>query len=147
MLRFGYTLPYIVNWLSSIYIYIYLHFTSFTGNISDAEKIKLISESKVLLNPSLVEGFGIVVLEGFACGKPVIVSDSKPLSDLVDDSIDGYIVPAADANSWADKIIELLSDDVKSAKMGLQGKKKTSAKYSISKLTDDMASLYKQVIK
>ncbi|CUR50922.1 Putative glycosyltransferase, cell wall synthesis-related [Nitrosotalea devaniterrae] len=120
---------------------------SFTGMISDAEKIRLISESKVLLNPSLVEGFGIVVLEGFACGKPVITSDSKPLSDLIDDGLDGYVIPATDTNSWAEKIIELLSDGSKCTKMGMQGKKKVAEKYSISKLGDDMASLYKQVIK
>jgi len=119
----------------------------FTGRIHDAEKIKLISESTVLLNPSLVEGFGIVILEGFACSKPVVVSDSKPLSDLVNDSIDGYVIPATDANSWADKIMELFSDDIKCAKMGLEGKKKVTAKYSISKLGDDILSLYSQVIK
>lgn len=117
---------------------------SFTGSVSDTDKVKLISESQVLLNPSLVEGFGIVVLEGFACNKPVIVSDSKPLSDLVDDSIDGYIVSATDANSWAGKIIEIFSDSSKSSKMGLEGMRKVSTKYSISKLSDDMVSLYQK---
>lgn len=120
---------------------------SFTGMVSDAEKIRLISESAVLLNPSLIEGFGIVVLEGFACGKPVITSDSKPLSDLIDDSVDGYVVPAADADSWAGKIIELFSDDAKAARMGLAGRKKTLADYSISKLCDDMISLYQKSLK
>ncbi len=120
---------------------------SFTGNISDAEKVRLISESQVLLNPSLVEGFGIVVLEGFACGKPVIVSDSKPLSDLVDDSIDGYIMSSTDANSWASTIVELFSDDAKCVKMGIQGKKKVSEKYSIFKLSNDIISLYQKIIK
>lgn len=119
---------------------------SFTGTISDAEKVQLISESQVLLNPSLVEGFGIVVLEGFACGKPVITSDSKPLSDLIDDSVDGYVVPAADVNSWANKVIELFSDDSKSAKMGQAGRKKVLSDYSISKLSDDMISLYRKLV-
>jgi glycosyltransferase involved in cell wall biosynthesis len=117
----------------------------FTGIISDAEKIHLISESQVLLNPSLIEGFGIVVLEGFACGKPVITSDSKPLSDLVRDSVDGYIVPATDINFWADKIIDLLSDDAKCAKMGQAGKQKVLSHYSISKLSDNMIQLYQSV--
>lgn len=118
---------------------------SFTGNISHQDKVKLISESQVLLNPSLVEGFGIVVLEGFACGKPVIVSDSKPLSDLVDDSIDGYVVPAHNPDVWAEKIADLISNPKKSQEMGETGKKKAISKYSISKVTDDLLDLYKQV--
>jgi len=118
----------------------------FTGNISEKEKINLISESQMLLNPSLVEGFGIVVLEGFACQKPVLVSDSKPLSDLVSDSKDGFVIAAHDSEMWADKIEYLLAKPDLAQKMGREGKQKVQSHYSISKVTDDLASLYESIL-
>lgn len=120
---------------------------TFTGRISHQDKVKILSQSQVLLNPSLVEGFGIVVLEGFACGRPVIVSDSKPLSDLVEDSKDGYVVSATDPQQWAQKIIEMLSNPQQAMKMGQVGKEKVLSCYSISKLSDDIIKLYQSTIK
>jgi len=119
----------------------------FKGNVSEQEKIKLLQQSQVLVNPSLVEGFGIVVLEGFASSKPVIVSDSKPLSDLVDDSVDGFVVSSTNSSAWAEKIVELLSNPDKVKKMGEEGRKKVVSKYSISKLSDDLISLYEEVLR
>lgn len=117
----------------------------FTGRISHKDKVKMIGQSQVLLNPSLVEGFGIVVLEGFACARPVIVSDSKPLSDLVDDSSDGYVVSATSPDQWAQKIIDVLSNPQQAMKMGQAGREKTISRYSISKLSDDMIKLYESI--
>ena len=119
----------------------------FKGNVSEQEKIKLLQQSQVLVNPSLVEGFGIVVLEGFASSKPVIVSDSKPLSDLVDDSVDGFVVSSTNSSAWTEKIVELLSNPDKVKKMGEEGRKKVVSKYSISKLSDDLISLYEEVLR
>jgi len=119
----------------------------FKGNVSEQEKIKLLQQSQVLVNPSLVEGFGIVVLEEFASSKPVIVSDSKPLSDLVDDSVDGFVVSSTNSSAWAEKIVELLSNPDKGKKMGEEGRKKVVSKYNISKLSDDLISLYEEVLR
>ena len=119
----------------------------FMGRVTSETKVKLINESKILVNPSLIEGFGIVVLEGFACGKPVLVSDSKPLSDLVDDDVDGFVVENNKSELWAKKIIQLFNDESLARQMGLAGKQKVIEKYSISKLVDDMLCLYDSVIR
>jgi glycosyltransferase involved in cell wall biosynthesis len=118
---------------------------TFTGRVSHQDKVKMLSQSQVLLNPSIIEGFGIVVLEGFACGIPAIVSDSKPLSDLVDDSKDGYVVSATDPQKWAVKILDIFSNEKKSQDMGMAGKDKIISKYSISKISADLLELYKKI--
>jgi glycosyltransferase involved in cell wall biosynthesis len=117
------------------------------GNVSDAQKLKLICESSILLNPSLIEGFGIVVLEGFAAGKPVLVSDSKPLSDLVEDGVDGFVLRHGDSDIWAKKIIHLFNDEPLAKRMGLAGKNKVHTKYSITALVNELLNLYKSVTK
>lgn len=117
----------------------------FTGTVSEDEKIKLISQSNVLLNPSLVEGFGIVVLESFACKRPAIVSDCEPLSDLVEDSVDGFVVPAKDPAAWAEKIIELF-DSKKAQDFGKNGYEKVKSRYTISSVTRQLEELYKKLV-
>ena len=99
------------------------------------------------MNPSLIEGFGIVVLEGFASQKPVLVSDSKPLSDLVDDSVDGFIIKHDDVDAWAQKILTIFNDGSLGRKMGSLGRDKVSKKYSISKIVNDLEQLYKSIQK
>jgi len=117
----------------------------FKGTVSDDEKIKLLYESRVLLNPSLVEGFGLVILEAFSCSKPVIVSDTRPLSDLVSDTNDGFVLSASDSNQWANKLVELISNPALCEKMGKAGQKKVVTQYSLEKIIDSVIDLYDTV--
>ncbi|WP_243684716.1 glycosyltransferase [Methanosarcina barkeri] len=53
-----------------------------------------IKASKVLVLPSSREGFGMVVIEAFACGVPVVTVRAKynAAQGLVEDGVDGFIV-------------------------------------------------------
>ena len=51
---------------------------TFTGKIAHNEKLEIIRRSSFMVFPSLVEGFGIAIIEGFACSKPVLVSNVRP---------------------------------------------------------------------
>lgn len=117
------------------------------GNITDEKKYQLLNESNVLLNPSVVEGFGMVVLESFASSTPAIVSDVKPLSDLVVDSVDGFILPPKDSSLWAKHIILIFQDMSLANRMGIAGKQKVAKNYSISILIERLIELYNSVTK
>lgn len=55
-----------------------------TGHVSDEELIALYKGAEVFVFPSLVEGFGLPVLEAMACGCPVLVARNSSLISLVD---------------------------------------------------------------
>ena len=80
----------------------------FTGRVSNELKKRIISESKIVVQPSTIEGFGMILLESYAMGKPVLASDVAPLNELTKNTVKPYSV-----SSWADKIIELLKTDKK----------------------------------
>jgi len=61
----------------------------FKGYVNTEEKNKLIAESCALVFPSLCEGFGLVILEAFFQKKPVLVSNIRPMSDIVLDKKNG----------------------------------------------------------
>ena len=118
----------------------------FKGYVSENEKIKLIQQSDVLLNPSFIEGFGLTVLEGFACEKPVIVSDVPPLPDLISDTKDGFIVNAFDSSEWAKKIIQVMSNPAQSVIMGKNGRSKLETEFSLNNKVDKIIEMYNTVI-
>ncbi|MGC0416179.1 glycosyltransferase family 4 protein [Embleya sp. AB8] len=63
----------------------------FTGHISEAEKHRLLCSAWLLLHPSLVEGWGLVVTEAAARRTPAIGFDIPGLRDSIDDGVTGVL--------------------------------------------------------
>ncbi len=80
----------------------------FAGKISDKEKIKLLQKAWVLVNPSMMEGWSIVIIEANACGTPVIASDVSGLRDSVKDSVTGYLVRYGDVDLFAERLLRII---------------------------------------
>jgi glycosyltransferase involved in cell wall biosynthesis len=72
--------------------------------------MEIMTESDVLVLPSLCEGFGLVVTEALACGLPVIVTPNVGASDLVRDGREGFVVPVCSAEAIADRLNALNRD-------------------------------------
>jgi glycosyltransferase involved in cell wall biosynthesis len=65
----------------------------FIGEIGDAEKNDFIGNARALLFPiDWPEPFGVVMIEAFACGTPVIAYDCGSVSEVMQDGLTGYIV-------------------------------------------------------
>jgi glycosyltransferase involved in cell wall biosynthesis len=118
----------------------------FTGKIEHYEKVEIIKGSSFLVFPSLYEGFGIAIIEGFACKKPVIVADVRPLSDIVKDEITGYVVAPMDSKKWAEKIIYLLKNSEKQKEMGMNAYDEFLDKYRIEITASKMEKLYSELL-
>ncbi len=58
--------------------------TIFTGYLDDADVVSLLNMARVLVLPSLMEGFGLPAVEAAACGCPVIATRSSPLPRLLE---------------------------------------------------------------
>jgi glycosyltransferase involved in cell wall biosynthesis len=79
-----------------------------TGYISVRDKHALISGATALAYPSLYEGFGLPVLEGFAAGVPVLTSSTSSMPEVAGDA--AMLVDPTDPASIARGLGELLSD-------------------------------------
>jgi glycosyltransferase involved in cell wall biosynthesis len=108
----------------------------FRLNISEDEKIELLRESRLLVQPSPVEGFSIVVVEANCCGTPVVASDGVP-GDVVINDFNGLVYPFGKINVMAEKIFCLMKNDTKWRRMSLNSKrwsKKFTWEKSVSNL-------------
>jgi glycosyltransferase involved in cell wall biosynthesis len=61
----------------------------------------------LLIQPSLFEGFGLTVIEGFACGLPVIVSNLDGPKEIVECLNAGLLVEPNNAQDLSEKIFEV----------------------------------------
>ncbi len=80
--------------------------------------------------PSLHEPFGIVLLEAFTYGAPVIATDSEGPRDIITPNFDALIVPKGDAQQLADALENLIKNPVTCDKLAANAFAKTRTKYS-----------------
>jgi glycosyltransferase involved in cell wall biosynthesis len=120
---------------------------SFVGRITHADKLKLLAESQIMVQPSLVEGFGITIIESFACGTPVIASNVMPLPELVKDGKNGVTIDPYDVPKWAYFIKQYLSNPDECGEKGANGKMMVMNQYTIETITDNIEKLYHYILK
>lgn len=94
----------------------------FVGYLPHEDKVRLLWQSHVLLNPSPKEGWGLTVLEANACGVPVVASRRPGLVDSVRDGETGSLVPYGDARAFAGAALPFLLDDTRRASFGERGR-------------------------
>jgi phosphatidyl-myo-inositol dimannoside synthase len=85
------------------------------GKISETELVELYRRGQLFIMPNVVvpgdmEGFGIVMLEAGACGLPTLAADLEGIRDVIDEGINGWLAPSADADAFAARIETLLGD-------------------------------------
>ncbi len=78
-------------------------------NVSEEVKYDIMSKAKLLVSPTLYEGFGLPPVEAMACGCPVIVSNTSCIPEVCGDAA-MYIDPYS-TESIADAIVELIEND------------------------------------
>lgn len=82
----------------------YKNRVDFTGYVMH-EKVKdYLENADVFVFPSLGDSFGLAAMEAMSYGLPVICSDHAGVSDLIEDGINGFVVPVGSAEIIKEKI-------------------------------------------
>jgi glycosyltransferase involved in cell wall biosynthesis len=98
-------------------------------NIPHNTLLSLLHEAHCFVLPSLVEGFGLVILEAMATGTPVVASENTVAKDIIISHKNGFLVPIRDADSIKNIILELQRNPYLINKIGLESYK-TAQKYT-----------------
>lgn len=119
----------------------------FQGYVSREEKSKTLEESNALVFPSLCEGFGLVILESFDQSRPALVSDIRPMSDIVSHQKNGIVIDPHDENMWASHMLDLIKNPQKATEMGKNGNNTLIKSYSQDKMYQDILKMYSDIIR
>jgi glycosyltransferase involved in cell wall biosynthesis len=118
----------------------------FIGRVSDEDLPKYYAASDLVVLPSLMEGFGIVLLEAMACGKPCVATKVGGTEEAVVNNETGLIVPPADQNSIYNAIRTLLLDKNLSKKFGKNGRKRVLKNFTPDRVAIQTVNLYKDML-
>jgi glycosyltransferase involved in cell wall biosynthesis len=114
---------------------------------SDHSLLDAYAAADLFALPSLHEPFGIVALEAWAAGKPVVASRVGGLSSLVEEGQDGLLVPAGEVTGLAAAIRHLLRVPTLGRAMGEAGRRKVRRQYDWTVVTAEIAALYDELIR
>ena len=114
---------------------------TFSGLLSEADKIAALADADVLVLPSYTEAFGIALLEGMASGLPVVVTDRAALASVIHDAGAGLVVPADD-KSLAEALSLLLADAGLRRVLGRRGRQLVETRFSWAQSARAFARLY-----
>lgn len=117
----------------------------FTGSIPQNETPYYYAMSDMVVVPSLQEGFGLVVSEALACGKPVIGTKVGGIPDQLTDGYNGFLVPPRNPAEIASRILFLADQPDEAKRMGSNGRKTVEEKFDIEKRIDKILSLYRKI--
>ena len=101
--------------------------------------------SDVLVAPSMAEAFGLVVLEAYSFGKPVIAFNVTAFNENIIDNETGCLATPYDTTSLADKIIYLLHNKNLATQFGIQGKGLLKDKFSLDNSITNTINFFKNV--
>jgi glycosyltransferase involved in cell wall biosynthesis len=100
----------------------------------------------VLLNPSLWEGFGLVMLEAMAQRVPIIGSAVSAIPEVIVEGETGLLVPPRDVGALAAAINTLLADAPLRQHMGLLGEDRLEERFSAARMVDETLELYRGLV-
>lgn len=115
------------------------------GPVLGQDKQDLLAATDIFVLPSRIDSFGIVYLEAWAYGKPVIGARAGGVPDVIEEGQDGLLVTFGDVADLATAIETLLSDPSRSQAMGQRGRNKVEVRYTWDHIYARLRAVYEQL--
>jgi glycosyltransferase involved in cell wall biosynthesis len=104
------------------------------------------SQSDILVVPSLMEATPYVILEAMAAGRPVVASDIFGIPEQVEDGVSGILVPPGDDVSIAEAVQRLASDQVLMRSMGKAGRRIYEDRFTLRMSVAKTEAVYEELL-
>ena len=119
----------------------------YQGQLDRIELIKKLHASVSLIFPSIwYEGMPMLIVEAFACGKPVIASNLGSMAELIQDGKTGLLFDPGNATDLAEKINWAYLHKEEMKQMGINARKEYEQKYTAERNYDLLMKIYSEAI-
>ena len=116
------------------------------GGVPHKDLVATYQAADVVVNPSLSESFGISVVEGMACGVPVVGTRIGGMCETILDGTTGLLVEADAPGELAQALIAVLQEPSRARDMGLEGRKRATALFSWTVRAERLMAVYREVL-
>ncbi|MCD6385227.1 N-acetyl-alpha-D-glucosaminyl L-malate synthase BshA [Candidatus Sumerlaeota bacterium] len=114
------------------------------GQVNDPENF--FPYADIFLMSSEIESFGLTAAEAMSCGVPVVGTRVGGLCEVVDDGVNGYLVPPGDYRALADKSITILQNPCLHRSMSTKAREKILKKFSPHKIVGQIELMYYRLL-
>jgi len=121
-------------------------YITYLGIVSEREKILALHSSDLLVVPSIVDSFGIIYIEAWACKKPVIGADIPSTRSLISQGKDGFYVKFGDIGDLVEKIKYIIKHEGEKGIMGNNGFNKVKNNYTEDIVFNKVWDVYHEVL-
>ncbi len=113
----------------------------FVGYQSQEAVCQYLQNCDIFVLPSFAEGLPVVLMEAMATGIPVIATAIAAISELVEDGINGYLVPPGAVEPLAQRLDQLLSDSQLRQTLGQAGRIRVEQAFNLYQEVDSLKRL------
>jgi L-malate glycosyltransferase len=124
----------------------------FRGKLSDSDLNIEYERSDLFILPSItqknivMEGLGVVLLEAMASGIPVIGSNTGGIPDIIEDGVNGLLVPPGDPKALALAIIRIFNDSYLAERFRDAGLRTVKERFSWDRIADQFSEIYTKIV-
>jgi glycosyltransferase involved in cell wall biosynthesis len=112
------------------------------GWLDNAEE--LVCALDIFVSASETESFGLAIGEAMAAGTAVVSTATEGASELIEDGINGVLVPIGDVGRMREEISLLLADDNKRRELGVRARERIKKRFSLERMVDEIERVYMQ---
>lgn len=117
----------------------------FTGHRADVPR--LVSAMDVVVHASSTpEPFGLTIIEAMAAGKPVVATKAGGVLDIIEDGLNGSLVPCKNSHAMAIAILQILSDNNKANQLGMAAREFIKERFTITHQLSAVEKLYQSIL-
>jgi glycosyltransferase involved in cell wall biosynthesis len=117
------------------------------GRVSDEQRLDLLNACDCLVLPSTGESFGIVYLEAWSVGKPVIGIQTRAIATVIEEGEDGWLVPPGDPVALAEALARWIDAPHLARQMGERGRTKVLDRYTTARVADVAEGVYLRTLR
>jgi glycosyltransferase involved in cell wall biosynthesis len=104
--------------------------------------IGLIKGFDLFAMSSLTEGLGTSLLDAMACARPIVATTAGGIPEVVEDGVNGLLVPPRDHAALASAIVRMLKDAQLRRRIGEAGLARVTAKFTVDTMVEQTARVY-----
>lgn len=106
----------------------------------------ILEQSHIMAFPSYYrEGVPKSLIDACAIGRPIVTTNSIGCKDVVDDGVNGFLIPVKDSEALAQKLRILLEDKALRVKMGKAAREKAEREFSLENVVEKHMEIYNKI--
>jgi glycosyltransferase involved in cell wall biosynthesis len=115
------------------------------GSVPHSDLPRYYQHADAFVFPTLNDAFGLVLLEAMASGLPVITTENSAGPDVIDEAIDGFVVPIRSVEALKERLHWLYSHREEAQEMGRRARRKVEQQFTWNHYHQRLNQIYRQL--